>query len=539
MRGSAHKRKQQSNTCGLDTLDWYSSKHQSKSYLRTGSRRTTGECDILGRMGDLLHNVVAVARTGANYQPSAEADCAPEIGGAKTSAEVALHRLFRTWRLDPERYGTSAWNPLAALIPPESCIVMKPNWVFHENQSGAGLECLLTHSSIIEAVAKYVSLTDPAHLVIGDAPLQGCDFEQLRRNAGIDGVADRLRQSGLKFSIADFRRTILAGNAVDRQRSEGVRDLSNFVIFDLKNDSLLESLSKDASKFRVTMYDPELLQRTHGAGRHQYLIAREVIQANVVINLPKLKSHKKACVTGALKNLVGINGNKEYLPHHRKGGSENGGDCYPGGQAWKRATEELLDAANRRPPGSMQAAFAWMAGTVEKIAVRVGADENLEGSWYGNGTIWRTCLDLQRILRYGRLDGSLAPTPQRTVISITDAIIGGEGEGPLANTPVPSGFVTGSLNCAAAEWAHARLMGFDPVKIPLIREAFGQFSYPLTDFSPDAIRVWIAETERSAAEIRPFDGRSFLPPRGWRGQCELMEGGLTTHAESADSCLFG
>lgn len=103
--------------------------------------------------------------------------------------------------------------------------------------------------------------------------------------------------------------------------------------------------------------------------------------------------------------------------------------------------------------------------------------------------------NLQRILRYGKLDGSLAIIPQRTLISTTDAIIAGEGEGPLANTPVPSGFVTGAVNAAAAEWVHARLMGFDPEKILLIREAFGRFNYSLTDFSPDSIRVWIADTD--------------------------------------------
>ena len=490
-------------------------------------------------MGNFEENVVAIARTKVSYESSNRNGGAPEIGGATTSAEVALHDLFRTWRLDPEHYGTSAWNPLAALIPAGSRVVIKPNWVFHENQSGAGLECLVTHASIIEAVVKYVSLSHPGQLVIGDAPLQGCDFDRLCKQAGIEQMADRLRQRGLQFSIVDFRRTILTGNAVDRQRSEGVRDLEHFVRFDLKKDSLLESLAEDASKFRVTMYNPELLQRTHGAGRHQYLIAKEVIEADVVINLPKLKSHKKSCVTGALKNLIGINGNKEYLPHHRKGGSESGGDCYVGRAGWKRATEDWLDAANRRPPGTVQSAFAWMAGTAERIAVKLGADENLEGSWYGNDTIWRTCLDLQRILRYGRVDGSLAPTPQRTVISITDAIIGGEGEGPLANTPIPSGFVTGAVNTAAAEWVHARLMGFDPMKIPLIREAFGQFAYPLADFSPGAVRVRIGETERSGADIRPFEGRNFLPPRGWRGHCELVEDGLPTHVGSEDSCLLG
>ncbi len=471
-----------------------------------------------------MENVVAVARSGAAYEIFDDHSCAPEIGGATTSAEVALHQLFRTWRLDLEHYGTPDWNPLGILIPRGARIVMKPNWVFHENQRGAGLDCLITHSSIIEGVAKYIALTKPASLVIGDAPIQGCDFEKLRKLAGIDEFADRLRQRGLRFTIADFRRTIRKVSSLGHQKSEGLRDLSNFVLFDLKTDSLLEPLSDDANRFRVTMYNPDLLHRTHAAGRHQYLIAREVIEANVVVNLPKLKSHRKACVTGALKNLVGINGNKEFLPHHRKGGSENGGDCYAGAPAWKRAAEDWLDTANRNSPGTTQSAFAWMARTAERIGAKLGADENLEGSWYGNDTIWRTCLDLQRILRYGKLDGSLATTPQRSVISITDAMIGGEGEGPLGNTPVPSGFVTGALNPAGAEWIHARLMGFDPEKIPLIREAFGRFNYPLTDFMPQSIRVWDGGADRSSQDIFPFEGRAFLPARGWQGHCELLQG---------------
>lgn len=476
-------------------------------------------------------NTVAIARAKPAYDVCNDRDGAPEIGGASSSAEIALHQLFRAWRLDLDHYGSPAWNPLASLVPPGSSIVMKPNWVFHQNQRGPNLDCLVTHSSVIEGVAKYVGLTKPAQVTIGDAPIQGCDFEELRARAGIDAMSDRLRQRGLQFSITDFRRTIRPGNSAMR-RSEGVRGLEHFVLFDLKKESLLESFGDDAEKFRVTMYNPDLLHHTHASGRHQYLIAKEVIEANVVINLPKLKSHKKACVTGALKNLIGINGNKEYLPHHRKGGSESGGDCYAGRPLWKQGAEELLDAANRRDPGAAQAALAWMAGNAERIAAKLGADENLEGAWYGNDTIWRTCLDLQRILRYGRADGTLAAIPQRTVISITDAIIGGEGEGPLGNTPAPSGFITGAVNPAAAEWVHARLMGLDPRKIPVIREAFGRFSYPLTDFPPDSIRVRLGDEEKAAAEILPLDGRGFLPPRGWQGHCELMESGFSARRAS-------
>lgn len=478
------------------------------------------------------NKVVAIARNRAAYERDDSRDVAPEIGGATSSAEMALHRLFQTWGLDLDRHGLPDWNPLSELIPPASNVVIKPNWVFHQNQRGPNLDCLVTHSSVVEGVAKYVGLTQPAILTIGDAPIQGCDFEKLRTEAGINTMAERLQQRGQRFQITDFRRTIRSNSTLIQQRAEGVRGLEHFVLFDLAGESLLEPLSADAWKFRVTMYNPNLLQRTHAPGRHQYLIAREVIEANVIINLPKLKCHRKACVTGALKNLVGINGNKEYLPHHRKGGSENGGDCYAGSHLWKSGAEGLRDAANRRPVGLTQAALSWMAATAERVAARFGADENLEGSWYGNDTIWRTCLDLQRILRYGKPDGTLAATPQRSIISITDSIIGGEGEGPLGNTPVPSGFLTASLNPAAAEWVHARLMGFDPKKIPLIREAFGNFHYPVTNFAPDSVRVCIGKEEKAASEMLPFEGRAFVPPRGWQGHCELAELGRSTPSES-------
>jgi uncharacterized protein (DUF362 family) len=107
------------------------------------------------------------------------------------------------------------------------------------------------------------------------------------------------------------------------------------------------------------------------------------------------------------------------------------------------------------------------------------------------------------------------------VITITDAIVAGEGDGPLANSPVSSGLLTGGLNVAAIEWVHARLMGFDPTRIPLVREAFAGFSYPLASFPPSRIRVRFANGETGPDEVFPPEGRSFLPPVGWLGHCEL------------------
>jgi uncharacterized protein (DUF362 family) len=469
------------------------------------------------------HEVVCARSKRAAYEDLNEPVSAPEFTGYKvaTVGAAAVRTLFQLWGLDSVNFGTTEWNPIGTLAPAGARIVLKPNWVLHYNQSGASLDCLITHPSIIEAVASFCALAKPASIVIGDAPVQGCDWIALKRACNFEGIASRIQDRfGVPCTVMDFRRTILNGTEVGSGKTENRRHESEYVLFDLADRSLLEVPEWDASRFRVTMYDPDRLRRTHAQGRHQYLIARDVIAADLVVNLPKLKSHKKSGITGALKNLVGINGNKEYLPHHRKGGSGRGGDCYEGASWFKLQAENLLDIANRREAGRVQAAVARSAQVLTSVAMRFGDDPEVEGSWYGNDTVWRMCLDLQRILRYGRLDASFGETPQRTVLTITDAVIGGEGEGPLANTPFPSGFVTGSLSPPAAEWVHARLMGFDPMKVPIVREAFGAFPMPLVDFPPSAITVNLDGTSVPASEVKPF-GQPFQPPRGWRGHCEL------------------
>ncbi len=44
---------------------------------------------------------------------------------------------------------------------------------------------------------------------------------------------------------------------------------------------------------------------------------------------------------------MGLNGDKDFLPHHRIGGTDLGGDCYPGGNRLRYWSELILDEANR------------------------------------------------------------------------------------------------------------------------------------------------------------------------------------------------
>ncbi len=458
----------------------------------------------------------------ASYEPCLDVHC-PElpVWAEVTTALVALRTLFVQAGLDHAHLGSPDWNPLGTIIHPGAKVVVKPNWVQHRNFSGHGLDCLVTHPSVIEALLHYVARAHPARIVVGDAPVQGCDFAALMAACHVPEMIERFTAHNVNVLIKDFRRTVQPNAALGVRAQEDCRPIDEFILYDLGPDSALEAITAPNSEFRVTMYNPDVLQRTHGPGKHQYLIARDVIEADVVLNVPKLKTHMKACITGALKNVVGINGHKEYLPHHRKGGLQSGGDCYPGQSRLQSLVEDLLDATNRAQGPIARRMLANAARVGMACGKIVGMENNYEGSWHGNDTVWRMSLDLQRVLHYGRADGTLANHVQRTVLTITDAIIAGQGDGPLAPTPIKLGIMTLGVNTAAVEWVHALLMGLDPQRISLTREAFVPHRYPLTHFLPDAIVVQVDGRPVATSELCAHYGCAFRAPRGWHGHCEL------------------
>ena len=73
------------------------------------------------------------------------------------------------------------------------------------------------------------------------------------------------------------------------------------------------------------------------------------------------------------------------------------------------------------------------------------------------------CLDLNRCLYYSDARGTHfdAPAPVRTVLTLLDGVVAGEGEGPLAPRDVPLGAVLAATDPIALDLAALRLMGFD------------------------------------------------------------------------------
>lgn len=425
------------------------------------------------------------------------------VGAHPNPIYSAVRKSLAALGLDRERFGKPDWNPIGDLVKPGARIVVKPNWVLHRNEGRGGTDELITHASILRPLVDYAWKARPAQIIVGDAPLQICEFDTLLA-LGFDRVAKDLIARGCPLQVKDFRRTVMRRGATRADVANDLQPMDKFVLVDLGEESLLEAISADARKFRVTMYDPRLMWNNHRPGVHKYLVARDILEADLVINAPKMKTHKKAGVTLALKNLVGINGNKEYLPHHRKGAANRGGDNYEKASLPKWFLEQALDFANMYLLGKPRAyrKFCLLAYKILFLDRIRGKSMDVEGGWHGNDTIWRTCLDLNRVLLYGDTEGRLQDTPQRATLHILDGIIGGENDGPLRPDPVESGAILASLNPAALDYCASKFMRLNTDFLSIVNHASDQGAHPLLTATPPK--------DFPARAPRPFN-----PAPGW------------------------
>jgi uncharacterized protein (DUF362 family) len=131
--------------------------------------------------------------------------------------------------------------------------------------------------------------------------------------------------------------------------------------------------------------------------------------------------------------------------------------------------------------------------------------------------------DINACLLYSSGDDFPAKQPKR-YLGIVDAVIAGEGDGPSAPDPVASGLFIVGFNPVAVDAVSAWIMGFDPMKLALIRNAFGRRELPLARFSYEDIRVIGNNPAWSGALARldPASSLGFKAHFGWKGQIEFF-----------------
>lgn len=442
------------------------------------------------------------------------------------SVRESLHLLA----LDEEHWNTPEWNPLHDFVPKNGTVLIKPNLVMDKNRNpDGGEECLYTQPSVVAPVIDYVILAagKQCKIIVGDAPMQECKWNTLIHESGYYSLIEWYRKHGIDIHLVDFRE--LTSENKNGLRIQSINEQAKGKIVDLAKESEFAGLSqKEYESFRVTNYDPSIMKKHHNENVNEYYISQYVLDADLIINMPKPKSHRKAGVTISLKNFVGINVRKEFLPHHSMSSVAEGGDEYLNKNSIHHLRSKLYDYRNFEE-AHKKYALAWIFQQMSRacsLLLRLNKkDPYSEGSWYGNHTISRTISDLNKVVLYADSNGALQDKPVRRMLIVGDMIISGEKEGPVCPTPKEVGIIAAGTNTVCFDEAIAGLMGFDIKKIPSIinaRNVHGKYRLVAENQSP-VLKSNIANYNNKFPQ-EVFSRKTafnFIPTSGWKGHIEL------------------
>jgi uncharacterized protein (DUF362 family) len=446
----------------------------------------------------------------------------------------SIRECFRLAGYDKEHYGLPEWNPLGEIIHKGDIVLLKPNWVEHKNKNEAvddNLACLVTHPSVVRAILDYVviALQGTGRIIVGDAPMQGCDLDLMFEIAGYNELFAFYKEQDTVIDIQDFRKYHRT-NKASGVLSSPIMTLNSTgsVHVDLGRDSMHGEKDKLQPAYKVTDYTQEMTAAYHSEGKHIYEVNKTSILADVIINIPKPKTHRLAGMTAAVKNFVGITYEKACLPHRIEGDPQHGGDAYLKKSFWK---ERMHDFDEKRTQCSIVGNYR--AGKVNDLLMKAcyaigtvtSGDKYRIGSWYGNDTIWRTSVDLNNILLHCDKQGVMQKTQQRTILTIGDMFVCGQQDGPVSPIPKKLGMVMMSDNPLLFDYVMCEIMQFAHDKLPifgneLTYEKFGYISRD--DLEKETLHQKTGKTE-AIIQVKDFVGEKewgFEPHTCWKGHVE-------------------
>jgi uncharacterized protein (DUF362 family) len=159
---------------------------------------------------------------------------------------------------------------LSSMIAPHSRVLVKPNLVT-PTQSGTGV---ITDCQVTEAVLRLVLACRPARVVIGEGSGYGYDVIGARAD-----TLDAFRHSGTQ-EVAER----LGVDCIDLNRDTSVSvEIPDYYVMD------------------------------------RVLIAKTVVESDVIISVPVLKTHRRTIVTLSLKNMKGVMPGQEKRKTHQLG----------------------------------------------------------------------------------------------------------------------------------------------------------------------------------------------------------------------------
>lgn len=427
--------------------------------------------------------------------------------------------------LDKENIGTKEWSPFKELICPGDVVIIKPNMVIAPKNKMAQ-EYVTTHASVIRPIIDYVwkALQEKGEIIIGDAPQAETDFEEVIRNTGIKEMIEVLKKRGVNVRCCDFRDLKVEMKNGIWIKEVPVLSHPESTVINLAEKSLFYDDSGKKIMYCGGGYDVEKTRLHHNGKIQEYKVSDMILKANVVISMPKMKTHKKAGITCCMKNLVGINVDKDFLPHYTMGDGRDGGDEMPIISNPRRYFVKCINYIKQkvlykhwRSIGGFLSKFIgiidkntsdndelYSKNAAKNVFSKITGRDIFQGAWSGNDTIWKMILDLNRIFLYADRNGELHDVPVRKVFYVVDGIICGAGDGPMEPIPVETGFVAVGDNAYDVDISLLELFNIDYSKIPLYRNAYEQKGW----------LVPYVNSEKYIEHESPFD-KKLKAPTGW------------------------
>ncbi len=435
-----------------------------------------------------------------------------------------LAHLYDSGELD------DLFSSIRHTVRPGDHVVLKPNFVkeSHMERPDEWIQ-IVTNGELIRCALDSVaqSLGGSGRISVIDAPQTDSDYDRIVQRVRLPEIISDIRNkySGLDiehFDIREERWFYRDGIITSKRKLPG--DPLGYTEVDLGTDSFFTD--KPNKEYYGADYDRSETSRYHDEKHNIYVMSNTVLDADVFINLPKLKTHKLGGMTCCLKNIVGACVIKNSLPHYTLGSPDDQGDQFEGSSEKTKAEGHLKVLAGSILKHKIPLInYPFIA--LKKIAgVFLGStlsETVRNGSWYGNDTIWRTTLDLNRILLYADKQGKMRDVPQRRYLAFVDAIVAGEGNGPMAADSKDCGVLIAGDNPVEVDFACARLMGFDWEKIPTVRHGFDDMRWRLVSRQPYEVTISSndARWNKLVLDIDAGDTLGFHPHFGWRGHVEL------------------
>ena len=300
-------------------------------------------------------------------------------------------------------------NPLRDLISPGDKVVIKPNLV-HNNNVGT------TRVAVLRPLVDMAAAAGASQIIIGDGTADG-------GYATFDTV-------GITQTWINYLRNLYPASDVQRiefndpahyywvTMGTGAGGASTYVGSGYTDNTMVRKHLAETNDYFGTPASPRTDSRgatNTGNVMGWYAFSSYLLDADVVINVPKIKSHGWAINTAAVKNWVGATLKRtNALEYH-----------------WLRIDHHIYNAT------SYQMAF-------------------------GSDTMWRDVGDLQRAQLYWKA-GVVHSTPQRKYLVVIDGIHGVERSvvDPSPSDMVHLGAIVASVDPVAADCVASRLMGYD------------------------------------------------------------------------------